>query len=278
MVLDVHASPPVDQHNRFGVTVLPARGRAATTIAVNGELDGTTSSLLVALGVATISAREGEVTVDLAQLDFVGTDGVRAVQQLCDEAERLQRTIRVVNVTPTIARLFEMVGCTDVVRPTEVPSAIDSARRTAHDVARYLHTALGDVVAVSVTATEDSASGGTDPRHGAGRASWITLAATDAVARRLDEAQYATGTGPCLDACLCCAQTYLADTDDEPRWPEFAAAALQLGIGSVLSTPFGHLGAGSLNVYSRRVADFDGPRRQLAARFAASVEPRRWIR
>lgn len=83
-----------------------------------------------------------------------------------------------------------------------------------------------------------------------------TLAATDEVARRSDEAQAEFGEGPCLDAELRERQHYrlgdLATAGD--RWPRYAAKARELGIGSamgfLLYTEEENLGA--LNLYAKR--------------------------
>lgn len=61
---------------------------------------------------------------------------------------------------------------------------------------------------------------------------------TDPTATRADEAQYQAGAGPCLDA-VRTGGTGLARCDDLAAagrpWPEFAAAAVRLGIRGVLS-------------------------------------------
>lgn len=78
-----------------------------------------------------------------------------------------------------------------------------------------------------------------------------TAASTDERAVEIDRAQYAAGTGPCLQA---------AETGEVVRvplatagraWPDFTARARQLGVGSYLAAPLrvdDHL-SGALNLF-----------------------------
>jgi hypothetical protein len=93
-----------------------------------------------------------------------------------------------------------------------------------------------------------------------------TPAHTDPVAVRLDEAQYQADDGPCLEATRT-GGIGVARWDDlavDPPWPEYAAAAVRLGVRSVVAVGLfpdsdpPRLGA--LNLYSRRsgaLADAD---------------------
>ena len=100
-----------------------------------------------------------------------------------------------------------------------------------------------------------------------------TVVSTSALAQEVDNAQYASGDGPCLDAGRS-GETYLvADLAADGRWPEFAAVAVRHGIRSSLSLPLAVRGEpiGALNLYSQ---DLDGfaaalPAGRLFARQAA---------
>ena len=64
----------------------------------------------------------------------------------------------------------------------------------------------------------------------------VTVASTGALARRVDEHQYATRTGPCLDA-LRRGNTVRVDSyASATEWPDFAPAARREGVRSSLST------------------------------------------
>jgi hypothetical protein len=92
-----------------------------------------------------------------------------------------------------------------------------------------------------------------------GRREVITTAATAALVRRVDEAQYETGEGPCLSTIRERVTVRLPDMRAEPRWPRFAARAAELGVGSMLAVQLYVRGEdlGALNLYSAGVDAFD---------------------
>lgn len=90
-------------------------------------------------------------------------------------------------------------------------------------------------------------------------------------AAELDQAQYRSGSGPCVDSADPDGPAYALSNDlvNETAWPAFAANAAAHGYKSVLSTallpnpgpvPF----TGALNVYSARAGAFDDGTRDLA--------------
>ncbi|GAA2167851.1 GAF and ANTAR domain-containing protein [Pedococcus bigeumensis] len=94
-------------------------------------------------------------------------------------------------------------------------------------------------VGVSVL-TEDTYSGG-------------TVAASDAVSRRLDELQFTLGEGPCIDAYATRRPVFEPDLfgHGSSRWPGYAAAAQDEGVRAVFAFPLtiGTARAGALDVY-----------------------------
>lgn len=80
-----------------------------------------------------------------------------------------------------------------------------------------------------------------------------TPAATDPLVRDVDRLQYATGQGPCLAAAV---ERHRAvrvdDLGTDRRWPEFSAAAADLGVRSMLSLQLftGAETIGALNLYA----------------------------
>ena len=54
-----------------------------------------------------------------------------------------------------------------------------------------------------------------------------TLAATTELARQVDELEYDSGEGPCLDAIDDDDITAVADLERDPRWPKFSARAIE---------------------------------------------------
>jgi GAF domain-containing protein len=82
---------------------------------------------------------------------------------------------------------------------------------------------------------------------------------TDPEAVEIDESQYRTGEGPCLDAFRHQAVYRIDATADETRWSAFAKDAAAHGIGSTLSLPISARGEslGALNLYARANAAFN---------------------
>lgn len=98
-----------------------------------------------------------------------------------------------------------------------------------------------------------------------------TPAATDPIVRRIDEVQYRTGEGPCLDAIREQATVRVDDLRADTRWPAFAGAAAELGILSMLAVQlYVHADdLGALNLYSAAPAAFDDRDEQIGLLLAS---------
>ena len=74
----------------------------------------------------------------------------------------------------------------------------------------------------------------------------------------IDQAQYDSGTGPCLDAFRDRAVYTITSMTDEDRWPAFTKSALEHGVHSSMSLPLrtGDRAVGALNFYARETAAF----------------------
>jgi hypothetical protein len=82
---------------------------------------------------------------------------------------------------------------------------------------------------------------------------YVTVAASSALALAVDEAQYADGAGPCLDALDKAHTTKVPDISATMAWPGFRDTALTLGLRASLSVPlFAGRGApvAARNLYS----------------------------
>jgi len=75
---------------------------------------------------------------------------------------------------------------------------------------------------------------------------------TDAGAQRLDELQAELGDGPCLTAVWERETVHIPDMATEDRWPRFAAAATEAGVGAMLCFQLFVHGdnLGALNLYA----------------------------
>lgn len=130
---------------------------------------------------------------------------------------------------------------------------------------------LNQIAALSVNLIDGSAGVGvTVVEHG--RAA--TAAATADFVRAVDDAQYESGSGPCLEAADRGKPVAVADTAADGRWPHFALIARQHGIRSSLSLPLiaGDSTLGALNIYSRAVHSLgDAASQALAAAVAENA-------
>lgn len=96
-----------------------------------------------------------------------------------------------------------------------------------------------------------------------------TASSSDALASELNEIQYRTGEGPCLQALRTGEVVDLVELTGETRWPQFVAQAIETGLHASLSVPMrtGDITVGALNFY-RRAGRFSDADRDRAARFA----------
>lgn len=98
-----------------------------------------------------------------------------------------------------------------------------------------------------------------------------TPAATDELVPRIDQAQYETNEGPCLDAIRYDATIRCDDLQADERWPRFAARALELGVKSMLSFQLfvRDRELGAPNLYSREPHVFDDSTEQIGLLLAS---------
>ena len=87
-----------------------------------------------------------------------------------------------------------------------------------------------------------------------------TAVFTDEAAPEIDQSQYETGIGPCLDAFRTGKVNWIPSTEKDTTWPPFSEACDAHGILSTLSMPVvaNGEGLGALNFYSRTRDAFTG--------------------
>lgn len=101
-----------------------------------------------------------------------------------------------------------------------------------------------------------------------------TAVFTDPRALEIDQAQYDTGIGPCLDAWRSNQVLRVESTEDDVRWERFSQVAYQHGILSTLSLPLAlndTAAVGALNLYARRRAAFAQSDERRAVAFAEQL-------
>jgi GAF domain-containing protein len=98
-----------------------------------------------------------------------------------------------------------------------------------------------------------------------------TAAFTGQLAMDLDEKQYETGFGPCLDAAHAGETIVINDMAQEVRWPDFTPRALEQGAHSSMSVglPIQHAVTGAINMYAHKPSVFDDASAELAQTFAS---------
>jgi GAF domain-containing protein len=105
----------------------------------------------------------------------------------------------------------------------------------------------------------------------------ITVASADALARLLDEQQYALDQGPCLEALSSGVVVSSDDLSNEERWDGYPPRALAHGVRTVRSSPLlvNAASIGAVNMYGREANAFDQNARaaiaQLTALAAATI-------
>src|SRR5262245_26586252 len=111
-------------------------------------------------------------------------------------------------------------------------------------------TLLEQLVQLSVEALETLEAAGLTLRRGGTEE---TVNASSEVAWGLDQAQYDSGRGPCVTAARTGEQVVVDIQAGDPRWPEFADAALARGLGTSVSMPLlvGGEPTGAFNTYGR---------------------------
>jgi len=99
----------------------------------------------------------------------------------------------------------------------------------------------------------------------------FSAATSNQLAAQVDQLQYETDEGPCLDALRSGAVVQVNELSQDDRWDRYRAPAVAHGVVSSLSLPLVVDGEslGALNLYSTAPAAFTGPQRGHAEAFAA---------
>ena len=100
-----------------------------------------------------------------------------------------------------------------------------------------------------------------------------TAVFTDSEATEIDQAQYDTGEGPCLQAFHDGRIVEIESTSEPGEWAQFRKVAAAHGIGSTLSFPLlvDGTAVGALNLYGRPERAFTGHDREVGTNFAAQA-------
>jgi GAF domain-containing protein len=94
---------------------------------------------------------------------------------------------------------------------------------------------------------------------------------TGSLASYLDERQYESGFGPCMDAALSGGTVTIPETAADATYPDFGRAAARHGITHTMSIglPVARQTIGALNIYGTEEGDFNEATQELATAFAS---------
>jgi GAF domain-containing protein len=98
-----------------------------------------------------------------------------------------------------------------------------------------------------------------------------TAVFTDEESPEIDQAQYSSGRGPCIDAFASGEIREIPSTRQANPWPEFSRACLEHGILATLSLPMSIAGnpLGAMNMYAEQENVFNGTEIETATLFAS---------
>jgi transcriptional regulator with GAF, ATPase, and Fis domain len=133
--------------------------------------------------------------------------------------------------------------------------------------ASSLGDALRELSALGTTAI-DAAMAGLTLMNPQGKPR--TLVYTDALVPTVEEAQYQSERGPCLDAFRQRRIVHVDNFAEENRYPEFTRLAMEHDLHTSLSIPVvvGGTGIGALNFYHEKTGHFDDHSAEAATVFA----------
>jgi GAF domain-containing protein len=99
----------------------------------------------------------------------------------------------------------------------------------------------------------------------------LSVAFTGPLAYGLDERQYDSGFGPCMDAATSGGTILIEDTAHSPTYPDFARIAARHGVRHTMSIglPVQRQTIGALNIYGTDDTPFDEAKQEVATAFAS---------
>ena len=103
------------------------------------------------------------------------------------------------------------------------------------------------------------------------RGKYRTVARSSEDAELVDAVQYELVEGPCVEALESGEERYVADLLDDPRWPDVARRAVELGFRSVVAMPLSVNGVviGAINVFGAEPEGFSDVDQAMVRRIAA---------
>jgi anti-sigma B factor antagonist len=102
---------PVGEVDRFGMRIVPDRERVI--VALDGELDIASIDVVQPALAELHAARWASLVLDLRELTFIDSTGLWLLLAAEREAQRVGGEFAIVDGSPAVARLLEIVGLSD---------------------------------------------------------------------------------------------------------------------------------------------------------------------
>ncbi|WP_310973086.1 MULTISPECIES: ANTAR domain-containing protein [unclassified Amycolatopsis] len=278
------------------IEVVPVTSEQAFVLRLTGTLNSGTAEVASGkLADATVVLPPPSLIVlDLRDLELLSAAGARVLVSFAlERAHHGVRTAALLDPAGVNARILRTAAPADTLPlHTSVDEAITAALPEHPEVerlgdqlaaltrvlldARSVGQALSQVVAATTVVVPHARLVSITLRDPGGR--FFTPIEAPEVAIDLDDVQYRTGEGPCLDAATPDGPAFALEQDlaRTTSWPQFAAVATAHGLGAVLSTallpPSGPAAvSGALNIYAHRggITDADRHRALLLATHAS---------
>jgi anti-anti-sigma factor len=116
------AAAPLPDHISAGLRGGEAQGDGRPVYRLEGEIDMSAAEALLVRTGELAAAHEGDVVLDLEKVTFIDSAGMRALLIARENLTAAGRALRLVNVTPEVRRLLDLVGLTGVLSGDEPPA------------------------------------------------------------------------------------------------------------------------------------------------------------
>ena len=248
------------------VSFVEADGRIS--LSFHGDVDLADAERVEETLHEAVSRAGAGVSIDLREVTFLGSTGVRLLLEAGERARRRGIRLSFVLGDGPARRVIDLLGLREVL-DVDDPQA-DAGGRVDRSALRASLAALEDAVARAGT-TEEPLERVVDAGRrilGVSGVSLMlldaegalrTLLATDEALRELETAQARAGEGPCIECVVMGRPVRTGDLRHDARWPRLGAAMSTSGVLAVLGVPTRIAGApvGSLNVVRSEPYDWD---------------------
>jgi anti-anti-sigma factor len=112
-------TPEAAQDDPSALTVVVRLDRASTVVLLGGDLDGYARLALSQALSRVIATRRGDVVIDLAEVRFLDSAGIRELEVARDVLNRQARRLIVRAPSAMAAQILGLLGLSDLIEPTE---------------------------------------------------------------------------------------------------------------------------------------------------------------